>query len=280
MFNKEVPGLEKILPKKFEKKESKTKEIPEELGEIEKTLAGIDEIYGKIKKISFDTEFMLGQAEKVTESMYTEVQRLMTEKQIPEIRVENLEKILNGFIKRGEEKYSASELGFIVSFLAKKSVEKYIEEEKAKGKKLEHIEPIVIKLNTRELKEPPNLLGYKFPEKIRLIINGNAGNSLGEKNDGGEIEVLGDAGDLVGLEMKKGLITIKGNARDRAGAEMTGGKIEITGNVGKGTAADMRGGELSIGGKVKNFSQTAFLKNNEGKIKYRGRYIEKRIESE
>lgn len=286
--------------------EDKKKEIPGETTEEEKTeeiVAKIDEAYLKSigetsVKGQLKNEFMYGDIDGFIENKFSSI--------IPDIKIEYLEKILNGFIKKGveENEYLTPEVGLVISYLANETFKRYIKEEEAKGVKPEDIKPMEVKLDTRgleeqELKKPLKLdfLGYKIPEKLRLIINGNAGNSVGEKNDGGQIIVNGDTEHGTGSEMKKGLIIVKGKAGDGTGQGMEGGKILIEKDCGERTGCDMRGGELNIVGRVeefflsstflkniaKKFSQPAFSKENKGKITYMGRKIfenGKRIQSE
>ncbi|MBU4298449.1 hypothetical protein KJ636_00165 [Patescibacteria group bacterium] len=305
-FEKRHTTPEEIIKRKikesYQKREERkakkepTKERTEE-EKIEDIVGGTNEVYRKIKEqvgYNFETEFMIGNAERAMEIMYDG----MKERKISEIKIGNLEKVLNEFVKTGVEKrYSASELGFIISFLAKKSVEEYVKKEKQKGKELKDINVVDVKLPTKGLKEPLHFLGYKIPEKLRLIIDSNAGNSVGEKNRGGQIIVNGNVRNGTGLKMEKGMIIVKGNAGGGTGEGMKGGKILIKGDCGERTGSEMMGGELDVVGKAeefflsstfvrnitKKFSPSAFSEENKGKITYMGRKIfenGKRIQSE
>ncbi|MET1124851.1 MAG: formylmethanofuran dehydrogenase subunit C, partial [Archaeoglobaceae archaeon] len=74
------------------------------------------------------------------------------------------------------------------------------------------------------------------------VIEGSAGNYIGEKMSGGEIVIKGNAGDFVGTEMKGGRIVIHGSC----------------GFVG----GDMKGGEILIGGSFELLP--SFLKTEDG----------------
>ncbi len=260
-------------------------EIPEER-EIKKIVDKIGDAYskgieGRSVKGQLKHEFMYGNIDRFVESQFSSI--------VSDIKIGNLEKILNQFIKKGaeEKKYFTPEAGLVFSYLANESFKKHIEREKAKGVKYEDIKPIEVKIDTQKLKEPLRFLGYKIPEKLRLIIDGNAENSVGEKNQGGEIIVNGDVGNGTGLEMEKGLIVVKGNAKEGTGEGMKGGKILIKGDCKERSGGDMRGGELNIVGRAEEFflsstfarnitekfSQSAFSEENNGRVMYMGRKI-------
>lgn len=225
-------------------------------------IARIDKIYLKpiseriIIKDQLKNEFMYGNIDRFMEGQFSSV--------IPDIKIEYLEQILNGFIKKGieEKERLTPEAGLVISYLANETFKRYIKEEEAKGVKPEDIKSVQIKLDTRELKEPLSFLGRKIPEKLRLIIDGNAGNSVGEKSDGGQVIVDGNTGNGTGLEMEKGLIVVKGNAGDGTGEGMKSGKILIEKDCGERTGCDMTGGELDIVGKVEEFFLSSTLARN------------------
>lgn len=78
-------------------------------------------------------------------------------------------------------------------------------------------------------------LGYKNPEKCHLIIEGDVGKRLGNRMEGGIIELKGNAGREVGKDMKKG--------------------------------------KLIIDGEVESFAESAFSAKNEGEIWWKGRKV-------
>lgn len=93
-----------------------------------------------------------------------------------------------------------------------------------------------------------------------IVINGNAGNHLGEKMAGGKITVNGNAGGWAGAVMKKGLLEIHGNAGDYLASPyrgisegMKGGKIVVDGNVGSDSGCYVRGGVIKIKGNAGPF---------------------------
>jgi formylmethanofuran dehydrogenase subunit C len=94
-----------------------------------------------------------------------------------------------------------------------------------------------------------NKLGYKWG-KGKLIINGNAGISLGSNMEGGKIELFGNSGPCIGFFMDNGSIKVYGNADHSAGAYMKGGIVEIFGNAEFDAGYNQRGGLLFIEGNA------------------------------
>jgi len=64
----------------------------------------------------------------------------------------------------------------------------------------------------------------------KVVVNGNAGECVGQYMAGGEIKIGGNADILAGLDMKGGKIVIEGDAV-MVGANMTGGEIVVKGKV-------------------------------------------------
>jgi formylmethanofuran dehydrogenase subunit C len=62
-----------------------------------------------------------------------------------------------------------------------------------------------------------------------IIVEGDAGNFLGERMRGGLIKVEGDAGDNVGSNMRDGTIIVEGDAGKDVGWGMEGGEIHLNG---------------------------------------------------
>lgn len=100
-------------------------------------------------------------------------------------------------------------------------------------------------------------LGY-MQSKGKLIIKGNAGDSLGEKMEGGEIIVYGNAGNWIGAAMWEGSITISGNAGHSAANHMEGGEIMIKGNADWHTGFFMHGGKLIVSGRITGRSDAIY----------------------
>ena len=62
-----------------------------------------------------------------------------------------------------------------------------------------------------------------------IIIEGNAGNEVGERMRRGLIVILGDAGDFLGANMIAGTIVVFGKAGEGPGAGMKRGSIVLLG---------------------------------------------------
>jgi len=95
-----------------------------------------------------------------------------------------------------------------------------------------------------------NYLGYKW-NNGKLIINGNAGMSLGSDMEGGIIELFGCSGACAGFFMNNGSIKIYGNADHDAGSYMKGGSVEIFGDAEFDAGCNQMGGLLFIHGDAK-----------------------------
>ena len=82
-----------------------------------------------------------------------------------------------------------------------------------------------------------NVLGQRFiaagfRDKVRIKINGTAGNDLAAFMDGPEIYLYGNGEDGVGNTMSGGKITIFGDSGDLLGHSARGGKIFVRGDIG------------------------------------------------
>lgn len=82
-----------------------------------------------------------------------------------------------------------------------------------------------------------NVLGQRFiaaglRDKIRIRIDGTAGNDLAAFMDGPEICLYGNGEDGVGNTMSGGKITVFGDAGDLLGHSARGGKLFVRGNIG------------------------------------------------
>jgi hypothetical protein len=125
-------------------------------------------------------------------------------------------------------------------------------------------------IHTQHLKTQLECLGYMNTKNI--MINGDAGCSVGRGMKGGSITVKGNVGEMAGLSMKGGNITVKGNAGNKVGQFMKSGSVTINGNVWhdighcmydgsiivKGNAGDrvghgMTDGSITVEGNVKNY---------------------------
>ncbi|MCD6086249.1 hypothetical protein J7J37_01685 [bacterium] len=156
---------------------------------------------------------------------------------LPEIPLFLLERISNKFLKEFDWKkfekkvFLDYDLGLFLSAFLNKNIENYILSQKKKGIKEEDIKPIEVHLNVEELPIRLSYLGYRNPEKLHLII--------------------------------------EGNCEGWTGQWMQGGKMIIEGNCGDWTGEDMQGGELNIKGKVVFFDKSAFSSGNQGIIIWR-----------
>ena len=84
--------------------------------------------------------------------------------------------------------------------------------------------------------------GEKLEEvKIKIIGDVSKVRRIGQKMDGGTIQIVGDAGMHLGNEMKNGIITVLGNTESWLGSNMRGGMIEVKGNTGDFVGATYRG---------------------------------------
>ena len=74
-----------------------------------------------------------------------------------------------------------------------------------------------------------------------LVINGNAGEQLGDCMTGGDIIVNGNCGGMVGRSMKNGSITVNGDTAELAGYDMRNGRLSLEGEVLSFSATGMGG---------------------------------------
>ncbi|MFA7329340.1 MAG: hypothetical protein WC081_07560, partial [Candidatus Ratteibacteria bacterium] len=82
-----------------------------------------------------------------------------------------------------------------------------------------------------------NVLGQRFiaaglRNKVRIEINGTAGNDLAVFMDGPEIYLRGNGEDGVGNTISGGKIAIFGDSGDLLGHSARGGKIFVRGDIG------------------------------------------------
>jgi len=183
-------------------------------------------------------------------------------------RISNfLGRISNRFLKEFDWKkfekrdYLGADLGLFISAFLKKNIENYISSQKEKGIKEENIKPIEVHLKVKEAPVRFDYLGYQNPKKLHLIIEGNCGDRIGTKMQGGEIAVKGNCEYRTGEEIQGGKIIVEGNCGSGTGRYMQGGKMIVKGDCGGRTGWEMQGGELNIKGKVKSFDDdfTFFL---------------------
>lgn len=108
-----------------------------------------------------------------------------------------------------------------------------------------------------------NVCGQRYiaaglKNKIKIVINGTAGNDLGIFMDGTILEVNGNCQDAIGNTMNSGKIIVYGNAGDIVGYGMRGGEVYIKGDVGYRCGIHMKAYKdnfpvIVIGGEAKDF---------------------------
>ncbi len=110
-----------------------------------------------------------------------------------------------------------------------------------------------MKGGTLELASAGNWLGAEM-RGGRIVVTGNAGNSVGGAYlgsrlgmTGGEIIVHGNVGDEVGNRMRRGLIAVNGRCGAFAGASMIAGSLFALSGVGERAGAGMKRGTIVVG---------------------------------
>lgn len=90
-----------------------------------------------------------------------------------------------------------------------------------------------------------------------IVVQGDAGDKVGERMTGGHLVVEGSCGHQAGRGMKNGRIVIHGNAGDELGSAlpgmssgMRGGEIFVRGNAGDSVGERMRRGLIAVAGTV------------------------------
>lgn len=86
--------------------------------------------------------------------------------------------------------------------------------------------------------------------QARIVINGNAGQGLGENIESGLIHVKGDASQSAGATGRGGLLLIDGNASARCGISMKGVDIVVKGDIGHLSAFMGQTGRLVVFGEA------------------------------
>lgn len=94
-----------------------------------------------------------------------------------------------------------------------------------------------------------NILSGSENGKRRDFAEGKCGQPYWQIYAGEQIIIQGNAGNWIGQNMRGGLIRIRGNARDIIGKKMTGGEIVIEGDAGCWVADEMRKGIIRIQGE-------------------------------
>lgn len=83
-------------------------------------------------------------------------------------------------------------------------------------------------------------------KRAHIIVEGNAGNGVGENMMSGRVDVRGDASAAAGATAHGGLLVIEGNAAARCGISMKGVDIVVGGSVGHMGAFMAQAGTLTV----------------------------------
>lgn len=102
-----------------------------------------------------------------------------------------------------------------------------------------------------------------------IIVNGNAGDNVGQEMEGGSIMINGNVGKTAGNFMRGGSITVNGDADQYLGFYMQSGTITVTGNAGEDVGLSMKGGEIHLLGDYESISNDI----EGGKIYHKGKLI-------
>ncbi len=84
----------------------------------------------------------------------------------------------------------------------------------------------------------------------RIIVNGDAGDSAGIGLFGGEIEIRGNAGNNLADLMAGGTVIVRRNAGSDAASKLVNGRVIIEGDAGSGAARNLGLGTVHIKGNV------------------------------
>jgi len=120
-------------------------------------------------------------------------------------------------------------------------------------------------IHTRHMGGRIDHLGHYNTKNI--TIDGDAGENLAYRMEGGRITVEGNTGNDTGQEMKTGEIVINGDSGHSLGASMKGGKITVEGNAGVYTGIGMKNGEIAVNGNTSYYLANGM---EGGKITVRG----------
>ncbi|HLD00254.1 MAG TPA: hypothetical protein VJC39_00750 [Candidatus Nanoarchaeia archaeon] len=127
-------------------------------------------------------------------------------------------------------------------------------------------------LNTQKVKRLNNL-GYQIQgtkrRKIKLKIEGDAGDYCGRNSTDSTTTIGGNAGDYCGFDSKNSIITIGENAGNWCGYYSTDSTITIGGNTGNDCGWNSTDSTITIGGNAGNYcgwdsnNSTFKIKNKE-----------------
>ena len=93
-------------------------------------------------------------------------------------------------------------------------------------------------------------LAVGLRNRIKVVIDGNAGYYIGGLGAGPDVTVNGFVGWGVGENLMEGTIRVHGNASESAGATAHGGLIVIEGDASLRTGISLKGGTIAVAGDV------------------------------
>ena len=106
----------------------------------------------------------------------------------------------------------------------------------------------------------PNAMHYiaaGLVDPIELVIDGSAGDGVGQGIYGGTVVVKRDVGSRTGEIMKNGTIIIGGNSGFMSGLFMMGGRIIILGDVSEDAGESIIRGAIYVKGSIKSLGKNA-----------------------
>lgn len=102
------------------------------------------------------------------------------------------------------------------------------------------------------------------PSRIIIKQSSRLLHHIGQEMESGQIVVEGDAGDFLGNGMRDGLIHITGNAGDYAANGMLGGRVTVSGNIGAFAGSGMHDGIVQVHGNAGDFTAAALPGDMDG----------------
>ena len=93
-------------------------------------------------------------------------------------------------------------------------------------------------------------LAVGLNNRIKVVIDGNAGYYIGGLGAGPDVTVNGFVGWGVGENLMAGTIRVHGNVSESAGATAHGGLIVIEGDASLRTGISLKGGTIAVAGDV------------------------------
>lgn len=103
--------------------------------------------------------------------------------------------------------------------------------------------------------------------KGEVIIDGSAGDGVGQGIYGGTVVVHKDVGSRTGEIMKNGTIIVGGNSGFMSGLFMMGGRIIVLGDISDDAGESIIRGTIYVGGEIKSLGKNAKIEELEEKEK-------------